>query len=1367
MATVSVPTLELEGPAGRRVVVAPRSGDDRVGDLADALGVEPGRPLELDGRGIARHETLARAGVVRGSRLQPAGPAVAAGEPGDAVVTAVCEAGPAAGRAVALPPGRHVVGRAPHAAVRVDDPHVEPHQAVLDIDPDGAATLLQLTGRVPCRIDGEPVTGPVVVPDGGVLTIGASRVRVGLVAGTSPGRAAVAPLPDDPWRRTLRRTPRLVPRWDPVPVPIPAPPPQGSRIGATGLVAAGCTAVGAVVVAVVMGSALFLVFAAVGLLAALGMWVASRVGAARDGRRSRANRDRDVAEFGAAVHAQRDARWRHHLATTPGIAEAVAAATTTRADVWCRRAGHDDVVRVSIGWGPVEWDVVLAGAGAAPGDPLGPELAGVVAAAGRFDDAPIPTDLGPGAALAVTGPGADGVARSIIVQLVTWAGPADVQLVVLADDPAAWDWCHWLPHVAGPNGPRVAASGDAERVTAALAGLDDGTGRHVVIITDRADLLSQRTGLLRRFLGTAPSAAVVAVVAAGEAVPAMCRSVLEIGSIGRGKWWADAAADAHPVTVHAAGVTISTALAVARSLAALHDPEDPAAAGAAFPASISLGELLERHGPGPIDDPIAIAAAWRAGGADPAPLATLGATSDGVVDVDLARDGPHALVAGTTGAGKSELLRTLVASLAARCSPDHVTFVLIDYKGGSTFDACADLPHTVGVVTDLDDQLAARALTSLDAEVRRREHVLRQTGAVDLGEHRARGGTALPRLVVVVDEFATLAAELPEFLAALVGIAQRGRSLGIHLVLATQRPAGVVSDDIRNNTNLRVALRLQDVADARDVVGDDGPAGFSRGTPGRAMLRLGPDERVVFQAACSSGPAGHRADERLHVVADREDGVTGGESELAVLVHSIRNAAALSDVAPPFRPWLPPLPAALDAGELQTVADATACGLLDDPAGQRRLPLSWQPDDGNLAIIGAVGSGTTTALRSVAVAACAGAPPAACHLYVIDAAGDARLDPLAALDHCGGVVRLHERERLSRLLRRLVGELETRRSRPDRGGWPAVVLAIDGLPALRTVLDDPLDHHDHERLARIIMEGSAAGIVTVLTAERPSAVPAALLASCAGRWVGHLDDLGDASMVGVTGLLPPAAAPGRVVVAGSRLTAQLADLGPVIDRVAGGAGGPAPLGTLPERVTLPQAATVADGNDTALAIGVDFESLGDAVLHVPDGEHVLVAGPARSGRTTALASLAAAWRAAVPDGDVLVVSPRGRGPWATDVLVDIEQALTRVDGADRPTLLVVDDAERVDDARLAALANEHRPGLLLVAAGRPDALRSLYGHWTSMVRRSRIGILLAACTDIDGDLVGELLPRRPPIPARPGLAWLVDGTGRRLAQLAS
>jgi S-DNA-T family DNA segregation ATPase FtsK/SpoIIIE len=235
-------------------------------------------------------------------------------------------------------------------------------------------------------------------------------------------------------------------------------------------------------------------------------------------------------------------------------------------------------------------------------------------------------------------------------------------------------------------------------------------------------------------------------------------------------------------------------------------------------------------------DAASIAARWQASGGTT--RAVIGACYDGPFGVDLAKDGPHGLVAGTTGSGKSELLQTLIASLACASRPDEMTFVLVDYKGGSAFKDCVHLPHVTGLVTDLDAHLTQRALASLPAELTRRERVLAAAGAKDIEQYAERGSLQpryrpLPRLVIVIDEFASLVRDLPDFVTGLVGIAQRGRSLGIHLILATQRPSGVVSADIRANTNLRIALRVTDAAESADVIEVPDAAQISRATPGR------------------------------------------------------------------------------------------------------------------------------------------------------------------------------------------------------------------------------------------------------------------------------------------------------------------------------------------------------------------------------------------------------------------------------------------------------------------------------------------------------------------------------------------------------
>jgi S-DNA-T family DNA segregation ATPase FtsK/SpoIIIE len=267
-----------------------------------------------------------------------------------------------------------------------------------------------------------------------------------------------------------------------------------------------------------------------------------------------------------------------------------------------------------------------------------------------------------------------------------------------------------------------------------------------------------------------------------------------------------------------------------------------------------------------------------------------------------------------------------------------------------------------------------------------------------------------------------------------------------------------------------------------------------------------------------------------------------------------------------------------------------------------------------------------------------------------------------------------------------------------------------------------------------------------------------------------LDDPVEGSVVGVPARRASAPLPGRLVVAASGCEAQAVDLAPLLGRIAGGPGGPSPIGALPTHVAGGELAPGRRSPDGALELvaGRAFDTLETAALTVPDGEHVLVAGPARSGRTTTLLRLATSWCQAVPGGLVRIVAPRTSPCWPSELVAPLDVALTDVSGAHR-ALLVVDDAERVADPgdRLAALLAERPPGLLVVAAGRPDALRALFGHWTAVVRRSRVGILAAACADVDGDLLGELLPRRRPLAPRPGLAWLIDGTGRHLAQVGA
>ncbi len=217
--------------------------------------------------------------------------------------------------------------------------------------------------------------------------------------------------------------------------------------------------------------------------------------------------------------------------------------------------------------------------------------------------------------------------------------------------------------------------------------------------------------------------------------------------------------------------------------------------------------------------------------------------------IDIVRDGPHAVVVGCTGSGKSELLLRWLTEMAAAVDPSMLNILAVDYKGGSTSDVLAGLPHTVGVLTDLDESTVDRAAAALRCEFRDREERLRAVGARGIDD--CADGT-IPRLLVVVDEVAALRAQSPEFLHELLSIAQRGRSLGIHLLLATQRPQSLTADIVANS-DIRVVLRVLNAGDSVDVVGSPVAASFPRHSPGRAAVSCSGSEPVVVNTHMSAG----------------------------------------------------------------------------------------------------------------------------------------------------------------------------------------------------------------------------------------------------------------------------------------------------------------------------------------------------------------------------------------------------------------------------------------------------------------------------------------------------------------------------------
>ncbi|WP_323745296.1 FtsK/SpoIIIE domain-containing protein [Actinomyces haliotis] len=589
-----------------------------------------------------------------------------------------------------------------------------------------------------------------------------------------------------------------------------------------------------------------------------------------------------------------------------------------------------------------------------------------------------------------------------------------------------------------------------------------------------------------------------------------------------------------------------------------------ATSGPEIPGSVLLSDVT-----GEIDRE-RVSLAWSGQRGDRLP-AVLGVREDGAAAADLVLDGPHALLAGTTGSGKSELLTSWVLQLCLAQPPETLALVLVDYKGGAAFDPLRGLPHVAGVLTDLDPAGTWRALSSLRAEVRRRERVLARAGVKEVSALPTVN--RLPRLVVLVDEFATLASEHPDVLDALVRVAAQGRSLGIHLVLATQRPQGAVTPSIRANTTLRVCLRVLDPADSRDVLGHEDAARLDR-VPGR----------VLVAGAGDGAPRPAQAP------------WAGREQDVALAVREI--AAAARGRARPFRPWAEPLPAVVrrPAAPSGIRRGPVLLALTDLPEEQRLGRWSWDPS-APLLVLGSSRSGRSSALESAAQgAALRGRVPQLCGA-AWESLGAAAWTP-------GTVAGPRDPRRLARLWRLALD-----------GVLAGDLLVLDDAESLVVAVDEQLGPGEGQAMLD--------ALVRTLPSLATGLVVSASLGAATTRWASRLPtrlvlgapEAAQASVAGLPRGVTTSRRPGAgVLLDGSGATACQVVLPGRGERLLGDLCGAAPLRLEPLPLTAPP-------TTGAWALGGD-----DATpLPAPTGS-VLVVGPRGSGRSTTLAALARARR---------------------------------------------------------------------------------------------------------------------------------------------
>ncbi|MBQ0984364.1 type VII secretion protein EccCa [Streptomyces sp. F63] len=882
--------------------------------------------------------------------------------------------------------------------------------------------------------------------------------------------------------------------------------------------------------------------------------------------------------------------------------------------VWERRVADEDFGQVRVGLGSQQLATPLVEPDTAPVDELEPLTADAMrrflATHSTLDGLPIAVSLRAFYQLTVSGEpeSVRSATRSMLASLASLHSPEDLLIAVAAgpEEAGHWEWAKWLPHVQAPGpgdgaGSRRLITTDAHDLQDLLASRLDGRPRfqgaghplldrpHIVVVLDG-----------RSVPPTSPLAAAeglqgvtVIEVAPGEAGGArgglsmvVHKDSLRLES-GHGQVY-----DGEPDTM-----SPEAAEALARQLAPLRvatggDDEEPLLANLEFTDLLNLGDAAS----------VDVARTWRPRSQSERLRVPIGVGEDGTpVMLDLKEAaqegmGPHGLCVGATGSGKSELLRTLVLGLAVTHSSETLNFVLADFKGGATFAGMSRMPHVAAVITNLADDLTLvdRMGDSIRGELNRRQEMLRDAGNYanihDYEKARAAGAALqpIPSLVLVIDEFSELLTAKPDFIEMFVQIGRIGRSLGVHLLLASQRLEEGRLRGLETYLSYRVGLRTFSAAESRAALGV--PDAYQLpNVPGSGYLKFGTDEMVRFKAAYVSGvyrAASHRTsapggplpvDRRPALFTAAPVPVRYAEPEAAPRVPEPRAPEddALADTvldvivrrlegrgAEAHQVWLPPLdnPPSLDdllpgltgvPGRGLTRPDfdggrlVVPVGVVDKPYEQRRDTLyrDFSGAAGHMQIIGGPQSGKSTLLRTLVAGFALTHTPQEVQLYGLDFGGGG-LSSVAGLPHVGGVASRLDPERVRRTVAEVYGIL-SRREEYFRGA------GIDSIATYRrlrargdiSVTEQPwgdvfllIDgwgnfRSDYEGLEGAVLDiaarGLGYGIHLVITASRSMEVRAHLKDHLMNRLELRLGDTMDSELDRKAAANVPTGVPGR------------------------------------------------------------------------------------------------------------------------------------------------------------------------------------------------------------------------------------------------
>lgn len=545
-----------------------------------------------------------------------------------------------------------------------------------------------------------------------------------------------------------------------------------------------------------------------------------------------------------------------------------------------------------------------------------------------------------------------------------------------------------------------------------------------------------------------------------------------------------------------------------------------------------------------------------------APLGVKSGEETVYLDLNEKHHGPHGLVAGTTGSGKSEILQSYILSMATLFHPYEVGFVIIDFKGGGMVNQFRELPHLIGAITNIDGKEIQRSLVSIQAELKKRQQLFAEyhVNHIDAYIKKYKAGETrqpLPHLILIVDEFAELKSSQPEFMKELISAARIGRSLGVHLILATQKPSGVVDDQIWSNSRFKLCLKVQNKEDSNEVL--KSPLAAEIKEPGRAYFQVGNNEVFeLFQSAYSGDWADVSQIGKMKEYKISEVNLLGrrkvifeqkmpksekGQTQLEAVVLHIAGYCAEHGIAPLQGICLPALEAVIDYeySKPQTAVETdigTVIGIYDAPAQQMQAQAFVNFSQENIFVTGSSQYGKTNFLQVLVKGLASAYGPEEVNIYILDFASMI-LKTFEGLNHVGAVITSGEDEKLKNFFKMMKEEIYHRKDILSRlgissfssyrdagyGGLAQIVIMTDNLTALKE-----LYLQEEDDLLLICREGLAVGINVVVANSQTAGIGYRYLANFSKRIAFFCNDSGEYSNMFEACRMQPEKLPGRGIL---------------------------------------------------------------------------------------------------------------------------------------------------------------------------------------------------------------------------------------------